>query len=108
MKASLSTTRGMASASRPITRVVHTKANMSKVSFMVKAPTLGMMELTTRVSSSKIKAAVSENKHFPRAYTGATLKTTGPMELELKSTFLEISTRDSGKMECFTASAQCT
>jgi hypothetical protein len=98
----------MASASRPILMEVHMKANIQMEILMDKGPTLGQIELTTRVRSLIIKGKASENKHSKTAFTGATIKTTGPMELESRSTLMGIHTRDNGKMDCFTASAQCT
>ena len=51
-------------------------------SFMVKAPTHGMMVLITRALSSIIKEMASENNHKVMAFTGATIKTMNAVELE--------------------------
>ena len=75
---------------------------------MDKGPTIGRTALPTKASSSKIIGTASENKHNKTAFTGATIKMTGHVAWESRSTSMGIGTRDSGKMDCFTASAHCT
>jgi hypothetical protein len=96
-----------ASESRPV-KVVHMRANLTMETFMDKAPTHGGMAGFTRASSLKIKAMASDNKNTAMEFTRGNSKTTNPMELDSSPTQMGKSIMDNGKMDCFTASAQCT
>jgi hypothetical protein len=100
--------RELGSASRPIIMEVHMKVNSSMEILMDREPTDGQMADNTRASLLKTEAMASEYRHSQMELTRDTSKTTSPMELESESTLLITSTKDNGKMDCFTVSAHST
>ena len=100
--------RGQALASRSIIMEVHMKVNSLMEIIMDRESTDGHLADNIRASSLKTEAMASVSKLIRTGLTRATSKTTSPMELESGSTLSRTSTRDNGKMDCFTASAHCT
>ena len=84
------------------------KVNSSMEIIMDREPTDGQMADNTRASLLKTEAMASENRHSQMELTRDTSKMTVQTELESSPTLLQTSTKDNGKMDCFTVSAHST